>query len=114
MSSENAGKLYYSISEVAQMTNLEPYVLRFWEKEFSQLRPKKNRSGNRTYQTKDIEIVKTIKKLLYTDGYTIDGARNVMRKGQTTNSKDGLNEQQLRNLLLEIKRDLTDLLKLFS
>ena len=56
-------KLYYSISEVAQITRLEPYVLRFWEKEFPMLKPKKNRGGNRIYQKQDIEIVNRIKHL---------------------------------------------------
>ena len=68
-------KLYYSISEVAEMTDVKPYVLRFWEKEFPLLRPKKNRGGNRTYQKREIVLVNRIKSLLYDEGYTIEGAR---------------------------------------
>jgi DNA-binding transcriptional MerR regulator len=62
---------------------LKPYVLRFWEKEFPMLRPKKNRAGNRVYQRKDIDLVLRIKHLLYKEGFTIDGARNRIRSEQT-------------------------------
>jgi DNA-binding transcriptional MerR regulator len=72
------GKLYYSISEVCGMTGLEQHVLRYWESEFPQLRPKKNRSGNRAYRTKEIKIVRYIKYLLYEEMYTIPGAKKKM------------------------------------
>ncbi len=68
-------KAYYSISEVCRFTSLEPHVLRYWESEFQQLRPKKNRAGNRAYREKDIEIIKIIKHLLYDEKFTISGAR---------------------------------------
>ena len=71
-------KLYYSISEVSRMLGLEQYVLRYWETEFEQLRPQKNRAGNRIYTEKDTEIVKMIKRLTREDRYTIEGARQVM------------------------------------
>jgi DNA-binding transcriptional MerR regulator len=67
-------KMYYSISEVTQMTGLEQSVLRHWEKEFSKLRPKKNSAGKRTYREKDIELIRRIKQLLYNERYTIHGA----------------------------------------
>jgi DNA-binding transcriptional MerR regulator len=72
------GKLYYSISEVCSMTGLEQHVLRYWESEFPQLRPKKNRSGNRAYRTKEIKIIRYIKYLLYEEMYTIPGAKKKM------------------------------------
>ena len=68
-------KLYYSISEVCALTELEQHVLRYWESEFPQLRPKKNRAGNRAYRDKDIEIIKYIKHLLYEEKFTIPGAK---------------------------------------
>jgi DNA-binding transcriptional MerR regulator len=68
-------KTYYSISEVCTKTSLEPHVLRYWESEFGQLRPKKNRAGNRAYRDKDIEIIRYIKYLLYEEQYTIPGAK---------------------------------------
>lgn len=72
------GKLYYSISEVCAMTNLEQHVLRYWESEFPQLRPKKNRSGNRAYRAKEIKIIRYIKYLLYEEMFTIPGAKKKM------------------------------------
>lgn len=68
-------KTYYSISEVCRRTKLEPHVLRYWESEFPQLRPKKNRAGNRAYREKDIEIINFIRHLLYQEQYTIPGAK---------------------------------------
>lgn len=68
-------KLYYSISEVAEITSLEQHVLRYWETEFAKLKPKKNRAGNRQYRDKDIQIIKYIKTLLHNDMYTVQGAR---------------------------------------
>ncbi len=72
------GKLYYSISEVCTMTGLEQHVLRYWESEFPQLRPKKNRSGNRAYRAKEIKIIRYIKYLLYEEMFTIPGAKKKM------------------------------------
>jgi DNA-binding transcriptional MerR regulator len=72
------GKLYYSISEVCSMTGLEQHVLRYWETEFPQLRPKKNRSGNRAYRNKEIKIIRYIKYLLYEELFTIPGAKRKM------------------------------------
>ena len=70
-----SAKVYYSISEVCKETGLEPHVLRYWESEFPQLRPKKNRAGNRAYREKDIKIVKYIRYLLYEEKFTIPGAK---------------------------------------
>jgi DNA-binding transcriptional MerR regulator len=71
-------KLYYSISEVKQITGVEPYVLRFWETEFPSLHPRKNKKGHRTYRKKDIGLILKIKELLYKNKYTIPGARDVL------------------------------------
>jgi DNA-binding transcriptional MerR regulator len=68
-------KMYHSISEVCEETGLEPHVLRYWETEFPQLRPKKNSAGNRAYRAKDIDIIRHIKRLLYEEQYTIPGAK---------------------------------------
>lgn len=68
-------KLFYKIGEVSRIAGVEPYVLRYWETEFSFLRPRKNRSGQRVYVKKDVELVLQIKMLLYEDRYTIDGVR---------------------------------------
>ena len=68
-------KLYYSISEVSKLTGLEQYILRYWETEFEQLKPSKNRAGNRIYTNKNIKLILTIKKLLREQKYTIEGAK---------------------------------------
>ncbi len=72
-------KLYYSISEVSKLTELEQYVLRYWESEFEQLKPAKNLSGNRIYTNKEIKLILLIKKLLREEKYTIEGARKYLR-----------------------------------
>ena len=118
-------KLYYSISEIGEMVTVPPYVLRFWEKEFPTLRPKKNRAGNRTYQRKDIEQVVRIRDLLYKEGYTILGARHKMKCDRGPNecaaraegteaAPAGDSCQQLRRELHEIRREVEELLELFS
>jgi len=73
-------KLYYSISEVSTITGLEQYVLRYWESEFPQLKPAKNRAGNRIYTNKDIKLILYIKKLLRDERYTIEGAKKVLEE----------------------------------
>lgn len=107
-------KLYYSISEVARITDLEAYVLRFWEKEFPMLRPKKNKGGNRHYQKRDIELINQIKHLLYEENYTIAGARKRLRQVATGPEKKKLVlKAQSKTLLGEIRKELKDILKLF-
>ena len=74
-------KLYFPIREVAELTGVEAYVLRFWEKEFPMLQPVKESSGHRRYRRKDIELVLEIKRLLYDEGFTIPGARTALQRG---------------------------------
>ncbi|MCH7964859.1 MAG: MerR family transcriptional regulator [Bacteroidetes bacterium] len=71
-------KLYYSISEVSKITDIEQYVLRYWETEFEQLKPQKNRAGNRIYTNKDIQLIMYIKELLRDKKYTIEGAKKIL------------------------------------
>ncbi len=109
-------KLYYSISEVADMTGLKPYVLRFWEREFPFLKPKKNRAGNRSYQQKDIDLINQIKHLLYDEGYTIEGAKSKLKtlRYEGEEAKLVAEMMRLKNLLIEIRRELSELLKSLS
>ncbi len=72
-------KIYYSIGEVAEKLGLETHVLRFWETEFSELKPEKNRAGNRAYREKDIEIAEKIQFLLHSELFTIEGARKKLK-----------------------------------
>jgi DNA-binding transcriptional MerR regulator len=77
---------FFSIGEVCELTGLKPHVLRYWESQFKFLNPAKNRSGNRVYQRKEVELVVLVKHLLYVEKYTIDGARQKVdehrKKGQ--------------------------------
>jgi DNA-binding transcriptional MerR regulator len=84
---EIPSKLFYKIGEVCEITDTQPYVLRFWESEFPQLSPKKNRSGQRVYQKKDIETVVRIKELLYEEEYTIAGARKKLDEEASSGRK---------------------------
>ncbi|HWR59944.1 MAG TPA: MerR family transcriptional regulator [Thermodesulfovibrionales bacterium] len=68
-------KLFYKIGEVSRIAEVEPYVLRYWETEFPFLKPRKNKSGQRVYIRRDLELVMQIKKLLYEDRFTIEGVR---------------------------------------
>jgi DNA-binding transcriptional MerR regulator len=112
MTNDLQGKMYYSISEVAEMIGVVPYVLRFWEKEFPHLKPRKNRAGNRAYQPKDIERVTQIKRLLYDEGYTIEGARNFLKK-EGKQSTIEQSPDKNKELIREIRVELDGLLKLF-
>jgi len=71
-------KLMYKVAEVCQITDTQPYVLRFWESEFPQLASEKNRSGQRVYRRQDIDLILRIKKLLYEEEFTLAGARKVL------------------------------------
>lgn len=73
-------KIYYSIREVADETGIEPQVLRYWEKEFPMLRPRRGRSGNRLYRERDLRIVLAIKRLRQDEKYTLKGARERLRE----------------------------------
>ena len=68
-------RLYHSITEVSKLLGEEQHVLRYWEREFSQLKPQKNRAGNRVYTAKDLVILKVIRKLLREERYTVAGAK---------------------------------------
>jgi len=106
---------FFSIGEVCQLTDLKPHVLRYWESQFRFLNPAKNRSGNRVYQRREVELIQLVKHLLYTEKYTIDGARqkvDVHRKtGQLrTEARQALQLESLVDLerqLVQMQRVLT-------
>jgi len=91
-------KLYHSIGEVAEMLGVEPHVLRYWETEFGQLRPRKNKAGRRVYRDSDIELLHVIQRLLKEDKYTIEGARRVLNRSSRSDLADSPERQQLREL----------------
>lgn len=107
-------KLYFRIGEVAKLCDIPAYVLRFWESEFPQLKPHKGGTGQRLYRRRDVEAVLHIKSLLYDEGYTISGARQVIKTEQRQKASQlplGIDvgttgsPQQLRKLQKEM-RDL--------
>jgi len=90
---------------VSRLTGLEPYVLRYWESEFPQLKPDKGRSGQRLYKKKDVDNIFHIKQLLYKDGYTIAGARKKL------NGKAG---QDVEAVIESAKKDLREILEILK
>ena len=113
-------KLYYSIGEVSKMTELKAYVLRYWQTEFKQLKPPKNRAGNRTYRQNDIDLIFYIKDLLYTKKFTIEGARHQLATEKDSKKEDAAvsveSVQQAapakKETLLKIKQELETLLEI--
>lgn len=107
-------KLYYSIGEVSKITKLKPYVLRYWETEFKQLSPPKNRAGNRIYRQKDIEVVEKIKDLLYSSKFTTKGAialLNSRKDTEETTDRPSINIQEKRSdILIKVKQELKSIL----
>ncbi|HET7632005.1 MAG TPA: MerR family transcriptional regulator [Gemmatimonadaceae bacterium] len=106
---------FFSIGEVCALADLRPHVLRYWESQFKFLSPAKNRSGNRVYQRKEIELVLLVKHLLYVEKYTIDGARlKVEERRRGGDLRDlaygGLTVQVLERLEHDLReiRDLLD------
>jgi DNA-binding transcriptional MerR regulator len=87
-------KLFYKIGEVSRIVGVEPYVLRYWETEFAFLKPRKNKSGQRVYVKKDVELLLNIKKLLYQERYTIEGVRK--RLGISAPVAEAKSEQELQ------------------
>jgi DNA-binding transcriptional MerR regulator len=86
-------KLFYRIGEVSRLTGLEPYVLRYWETEFPFLRPRKSNSGHRVYTRREIDLILTIKRLLYEEKYTIEGVRKKFGVLKTEIRDEGLEEK---------------------
>lgn len=108
-------KLYYSIGEVSKLTNLKSYVLRYWETEFRQLSPPKNRAGNRTYRQKDIDTILLIKDLLYNKKFTIKGARTQMNSGEpldevSDKQPDSEILEKNSEILVKVKQELESIL----
>ena len=109
-------KLYYSISEVSEITSVKPYILRYWESEFPQLKPSKNRAGKRIYRQSDIQLILRIKKLLYEEKFTIEGA--ISKINESSKSKPQLdlplNQEKFLGVIEHLKKELNDILDLLN
>jgi DNA-binding transcriptional MerR regulator len=93
-------RVFYRIKEVCNLTGLKPHVLRYWEQEFKDIKPLKSSRGQRLYKRKDLEIIFTIKKLLYEKRFTIDGAKKYMSSH--------------KHLLDQIREDLLEVVKILQ
>ena len=98
-------KLYYSIGEVADMFEVNVSLLRFWEKEFNILKPKKNKKGNRMFTCKDLDNLKIIYHLVKERGYTLEGAKKKLKE----NKEDTINNIEIVNRLKDIRQFLAEL-----
>jgi len=120
-------RLFYKIGEVSKMLEIESYVLRYWESEFSFLSPKRSRSGQRMYTKQDIDLLMQIKKLLYDEKYTIDGVRKKLLK-YTSLAEDASSDSEvipadnlntinqtpgtdMQNMLIHVKKRLREIVK---
>src|SRR5262245_40209960 len=113
-------KLFFKIGEVCELTETQPYVLRYWESEFQALAPAKNSSGHRIYRRRDIETVLRIKQLLYDEGFTIAGAKKKLEvelsgRPETPQSQaaEGVNEPG-RAALKQVRDQLKEILTLLD
>ena len=109
MAEEAIKKTYYSIREVSDKLKVKPSLIRFWEKEFSILSPKKNRKGNRLFTVKDIETLSLIQYLLKKKGYTLSGAKQVLQKDKhhIAEEKKCLDTlKEVRDFLINLKEAL--------
>lgn len=111
-------KLFYKIGEVCEICGVEAHVLRYWEAEFSALSPTRNKSGQRIYRAKDLEIIDTIKRLLYQEGYTIAGAgRRLLEQGLINGQEFPLLRKRKASpaeTLAEIRQSLKDILAILE
>ena len=106
---------FFSIGDVCLLTDLKPHVLRYWESQFRFLNPAKNRSGNRVYQRREVELIQLVKHLLYSEKYTIDGARQKVdehRKGGVI--KVAARDALAVETLAELERELTRLVAILD
>jgi DNA-binding transcriptional MerR regulator len=135
MEKQIPNKLFFKIGEVCEITDTQPYVLRYWESEFQALAPAKNSSGQRIYRRKDIETVLRIKQLLYEEGFTIAGAKKRLEqelsgRGTTPQAMASLPDtevanvepdepsdervDELKTILLEVRNELRGMLTLLE
>jgi len=105
MSIDIPDKLFFKIGEVAEITKLEPHVLRYWESEFGLIKPDKSGAGQRVYRRKDIETIFEIKKLLYEERFSIEGAKKRLLKKYKISD----NSERILDTIKELKRDLLEI-----
>jgi DNA-binding transcriptional MerR regulator len=103
------GKRYFTIGEVSDLCGVKSHVLRYWEQEFTQLKPVKRRGNRRYYQRHDVILIRQIRNLLYDQGYTIGGARQKL-SGEEASEDNNQSQQIIRQMRTELE-DLLSILK---
>lgn len=113
MAEHNEKKLFYTIGEISKLTQVEPYVLRYWESEFDLLHPLKGKNGQRIFKEKDLEAILEIKELLYDQGYTIAGAKKKFKENKKNieSQKElfSISDIEYKKFLLKLKKELEEL-----
>ena len=106
---------FFSIGEVCALTDLKPHVLRYWESQFRFLNPAKNRSGNRVYKSREVELIMLVKHLLYTEKYTIEGARQKIEHYRRTGELRGVARKAMgAETVQELRRDVDEILRILE
>lgn len=103
---------FFSIGEVCALTDLKPHVLRYWESQFRFLNPAKNRSGNRVYKSREVELIMLVKHLLYSEKYTIEGARQKIEQYRRTGELRGTARRAMGSeTVRELRQEVEEVLK---
>ena len=106
---------FFSIGEVCELTGLKPHVLRYWESQFRFLSPAKNRSGNRVYQRREVELIHLVKHLLYDEKYTIDGARQKLEEHRKAGELRAVARAALdTQVTVALERELEDVMAILN
>ncbi len=103
-------KRYFTIGEVSDLCGVKPHVLRYWEQEFTQLKPVKRGGNRRYYQHHEVLLVRRIRQLLYQEGFTISGARNRLGESAIQEQESQVEVERYEALVRELRRDLTSVL----
>lgn len=106
---EIPAKRYFTIGEVSELCDVKPHVLRYWEQEFSQLKPVKRRGNRRYYQRQDVMLIRQIRELLYEQGFTIGGARQRMAGQDIPEEKPAVDKNLVKSLISDVEEALKDL-----
>jgi len=108
-------KLYYRIGEVAELVGVEPHVLRYWEREFRSIRPTKSAKGQRVYSRRDVENLMRVRELLYSEGFTIAGAKKKLQRSgvepRDSDERASVDGSKTREQLLEIRAEVEGFLE---
>lgn len=103
-------KRYFTIGEVSELCGVKPHVLRYWEQEFTQLKPVKRRGNRRYYQHHEVLLIRRIRHLLYRDGFTISGARNRLSESAIHEQEEAIEARRLRGVLGNVREDIRSVL----